>query len=166
MSSPLWAAPGSQLFLVAYDSGDGKPYALAVSALAVAQKLARMRGGEVITTAIDRHADMAIDGEQKTYTVEVTWRVPEYVQLSAEAETPAQAMEKALAEVAGHPVGHERALDYESCGPDIVTGIWEGAEAYPRVGAQTLSLPPPSAARLEQAIETLRDAFAQWKGHR
>ena len=53
----LGVAPGSRLFLVAYESADGKPYAFALSDLDVAHKLARARGGEVIDTPVDRMAD-------------------------------------------------------------------------------------------------------------
>src|SRR5271165_5103441 len=57
MAAPVWVAPGSRLFLVAYESADGKPYAFALSDLDVAHKLARACGGEVIDTAVDRMGD-------------------------------------------------------------------------------------------------------------
>ena len=56
-----WVAPGNQLYLVAYEGADGKPYAVAVSAYDLARKLAQHFGGEVIETAVDRHADLAAD---------------------------------------------------------------------------------------------------------
>ena len=54
---PRLGRAGSRLFLVAYESADGKPYAFALSDLDVAHKLARACGGEVIDTAVDRMAD-------------------------------------------------------------------------------------------------------------
>jgi hypothetical protein len=133
-----WAKPGSRLFLIAYEA-DGKPYALALSDLHVAHRIARLRGGEVIDTEVDRHADLAALSP-KTYTVEVTWRVPEFVHLTVEANSPDEARAKALAEVAEHPDRFERKFDYETCGPDEVTGIWEGDEAYPDGRSQSLPL--------------------------
>ena len=67
----------------------------------------------------------------KPYTVEVTWRVPEYTHLTVQADTPAEAIERALAEVANDPDAYQRTFDYENCGPDVVTGLWEGDEPYP-----------------------------------
>ena len=46
----------------------------------------------------------------KPYTVEVTWRVPEYTHLTVLADSPAQAIELALAKVANNPDAHERTL--------------------------------------------------------
>ena len=63
MTPPLWATPKSRLFLVAYESADGRPYALALSNHDVAARLARRFGGEVIDTLIDNHADMAVGVE-------------------------------------------------------------------------------------------------------
>jgi hypothetical protein len=133
-----WGEPGSRLFLVAYEA-DGRPYALALSDLEVAHKIAGLRGGEVIDTAVDRHADMAAPSS-RTYTVEVTWRVPEYVHLTVEASSPDHASTKALAEVAEHPDRFERKLDFETCGPDEVTGIREGDEPYPDGRPRSLPL--------------------------
>jgi hypothetical protein len=56
-----WVAPGNQLYLVAYEGADGKPYAVAVSAYDLARKLAQHFNGEAIETAVDRHADLAAD---------------------------------------------------------------------------------------------------------
>ena len=89
----------------------------------------------------------------KPYTVEVTWRVPEYTHLTVQADSPAQAIERALTEVADNPDAHERTLDYESCGPDVVTGLWEGDEAYPDPPGCTLPLPQTPERDLETAIE-------------
>ena len=61
MTAPSWVSPGSRLFLVAYEGADGKPYALALSNLDVAHRISRLQGGEVIDTAVDRHADFALD---------------------------------------------------------------------------------------------------------
>jgi hypothetical protein len=44
----------------------------------------------------------------KPYTVEVTWRVPEYMHLTVEADTPAQAIERARAEAANNPDAYQR----------------------------------------------------------
>ena len=60
-----WALPRSRLFLVAYEGGDGKPYALAVSNLDLAEKLARKFSGESIDTIVDAHADMAQDDQPR-----------------------------------------------------------------------------------------------------
>ncbi len=59
MAAPAWAAPGTRLFLVAYEGADGKPYAVAVSDYDVACRLAARFDGEVIDTCVDTHADMA-----------------------------------------------------------------------------------------------------------
>jgi hypothetical protein len=93
----------------------------------------------------------------RTYTVEVTCRIPEYAHLIVKAETPEAAMAKALeCSESGLPSKSSRAedqdgdiqilkdpeYDYESnLGRDRVTGIWEGQEAYPN-NAPTLPLPP------------------------
>ena len=78
----------------------------------------------------------------KPYTVEVTWRVPEYTHLTVQADSPGQAIQRALKKVADNPDAHERTLDYDSCGADVVTGLWEGNEAYPEPPGSTLPLPP------------------------
>ena len=59
MTSPVWVAPNTRLFLVAYEGADGKPYAIAVSDHGVATRLARRFAGEVIDTSVDTHADLA-----------------------------------------------------------------------------------------------------------
>ena len=119
----------------------------------------------------------------KPYTVEVTWRVPEYTHLTVQADSPAQAIELALAQVADNPDAHERTLDYECCGADVVTGLWEGDEAYPDPPGSTLPLPPTPERDLETAIEAavahvrhgcpapvelhnLLAAFDAWRGAR
>ena len=61
MTAPSRVSPGSRLFLVAYEGADGKPYALALSNFDIAHRISRLRGGEVIDTAVDRHADFALD---------------------------------------------------------------------------------------------------------
>lgn len=91
----------------------------------------------------------------KTFSVEVTWRVPEYVHLTVEAETPEDAIEKALSEVARDPNRYERNLDYDTCGPDVVTGLWEGDEAYSTDPAKELPLPRTPTQELESAIEAV-----------
>jgi hypothetical protein len=58
-----------------------------------------------------------------------------------------------LEEVVSDPDAHERTLDYESCGADVVTGLWEGDEAYPDPPGSTLPLPPTPERDLETAIE-------------
>ena len=99
----------------------------------------------------------------KTFSAEVTWLVPEYVHLTIEAETPERAIEKALAEVAGDPDRYERTLDYDTCGPDTVTGLWEGDEAYSTDPSKTLSLPPTPTRNLEAAIEAaIQHARNDW----
>ena len=40
-----------------------------------------------------------------------------------------------------------------SCGADVVTGLWEGDEAYPDPPGSTLPLPPTPERDLETAIE-------------
>ena len=62
-----WVAPGNQLYLVAYEGADGKPYAVAVSAWELARKLAQHFNGEVIETAVDRHADLASGDEAEDH---------------------------------------------------------------------------------------------------
>ena len=57
----------------------------------------------------------------KPYTVEVTWRVPEYTHLTIQADSAEQAIALALEKVADNPDAHERTLDYDSCGADVVT---------------------------------------------
>jgi hypothetical protein len=89
----------------------------------------------------------------KPNTVEVTWRVPEYTHLTVQADTPEQAIERALEKVASNPDACERTLDYDSCGADVVTGLWEGDEAYPDPPGSTLPLPPTPERHLETAIE-------------
>ena len=89
----------------------------------------------------------------KEYSAEVTWLVPEYVTLTVKAETPHEAIEKALAEVARDPDRYPRKFDYDTCGPDIVTGLWEGPEAYPADPAREVALPPTPTTALEAAIE-------------
>ncbi len=89
----------------------------------------------------------------KPYTVEVTWRVPEYTHLTVQADTPAEAIERALAEVANNPDAYQRTFDYENCGPDVVTGLWEGDEPYPDPPGSTLPLPQTHERNLETAIE-------------
>ena len=89
----------------------------------------------------------------KQYSTEVTWLVPEYVTLTVKAETPQEAMEKALAEVALDPDRFPRKLDYDTCGPDVVTGLWEGPEAY--ADARELDLPASPTRTLEAAIEAV-----------
>jgi hypothetical protein len=165
MTAPLWAASLSRLFLVAYDGADGRPYALAVSDKGVATKLARRFAGEVIDTQIDVHADLAADSDDeaqshnggdtrmKTFSAEVTWRVPEHIHLTIEAETREEAIEKALAEVACNPDRYARTLDYDNCGSDAVTGLWEGDEAYPSDPAKDIPLPRSPVRALEEAIE-------------
>ena len=110
-------------------------------------------------TSLDRHADLATAVEPqrtrrrfavKQYSAEVTWLVPEYVTLTVKAETPREAMEKALAEVALDPDRFLRKLDYDTCGPDVVTGLWEGPEAY--ADARELDLPRTPTQTLEAAI--------------
>ena len=91
----------------------------------------------------------------KPYTVEVTWRVPEYTHLTVQANSPAQAIELALAEVANNPDTHERTLDHDCCGPDVITGLWEGGEPYPDPPGSTLPLPQTPERHLETAIEAL-----------
>ena len=86
----------------------------------------------------------------KQYSTEVTWLVPEYVTLTVKAETPQEAMEKALTEVALDPDRFPRKLDYDTCGPDVVTGLWEGPEAY--ADARELDLPRTPTQTLEAAI--------------
>ena len=86
-------------------------------------------------------------------TVEVTWRVPEYTHLTVQADTPTQAIELALAELANDPDAHPRKFDYEGSGPDVITGLWEGDEAYPEPPGSTLPLPPTRERDLETAIE-------------
>jgi hypothetical protein len=89
----------------------------------------------------------------KPYTVEVTWRVPEYTHLTVQADSPAQAIELALAEVANNPDAHERTFDYDCCGADVITGLWEGDEPYPDPPGSTLPLPQTPERHLETAIE-------------
>ena len=88
----------------------------------------------------------------KQYSTEVTWLVPEYVTLTVEAETPQEAMEKALAEVALDLDRFLRKLDYDTCGPDVVTGLWEGPEAYADDPARQVDLPRTPTQTLEAAI--------------
>ena len=61
MTPPVWATPKTRLFLVAYEGADGKPYALALSNFDIAHRISRLRSGEVIDTAVDRHTDFALD---------------------------------------------------------------------------------------------------------
>jgi len=89
----------------------------------------------------------------KPYTLEVTWRVPEYIHLTVEADTPTQAIERALAEAVNNPDAYKRTLDYENCGPDVITGLWEGDEPYPDPPGSTLPLPRTYERNLETAIE-------------
>jgi hypothetical protein len=89
----------------------------------------------------------------KEYSAEVTWLVPEYVTLTVKAETPQEAIEKALAEVALDPDRYPRKFDYDTCGPDVVTGLWEGPEAYPKDPAREVDLPRTPTQPLEAAIE-------------
>jgi hypothetical protein len=89
----------------------------------------------------------------QTYTVEVTWRVPEYTHLTVLARSPEQAIERALAEIANNPNAYTRSFDYEGCGPDIVTALWEGKEPYPDPPGSTLPLPRTPERDLEAAIE-------------
>jgi hypothetical protein len=119
-------------------------------------------GAERNQTSLDRHADLATAVEPqrtrrrfavKQYSAEVTWLVPEYVTLTVKAETPREAIERALAEVARDPDRYERKFDYDTCGPDIVTGLWEGPEAYPADPAREVALPPTPTTALEAAIE-------------
>ncbi len=63
MTAPSWAIPNTRLFLVAYEGADGRPYAVALSDHGAARRFARQRGGEVIDTLVDNHADMATNGE-------------------------------------------------------------------------------------------------------
>jgi len=138
----------------------------------------------------------------RTFTVEVTWRVSEYAHLIVKAETPEAAMAKALeCSASGLPSRSDRddgqdhdvqilkdpEYDYgTNLGRDRVTGLWEGAEAYPK-NAATLPLPPTPEDELEAAITALlegvdacrkvgtaalsvtrpaaalREAFAKWK---
>ena len=119
----------------------------------------------------------------KPYTVEVTWRVPEYTHLTVLADSPAQAIELALATVANNPDAHERTLDYESSGTDVITGLWEREEPYPDPPGSTLPLPQTPDQDLESAIEAavahvrkgssapvelhnLLTAFDAWRGAR
>jgi hypothetical protein len=123
------------------------------------------------------------DITMKPYTVEVTWRVPEYTHLTVLADSPAQAIELALATVANNPDAHERTLDYESSGADVITGLWEGEEPYPDPPGSTLPLPQTPDQDLESAIEAavahvrkgssapvelhnLLTAFDAWRGAR
>jgi hypothetical protein len=89
----------------------------------------------------------------QSYTVEVTWRVPEYTHLTVQADSPEQAVTLALEKVADNPDAHERTLDYDCCGADVGTGLWEGDEAYPEPPGSTLPLPPTPERDLETAIE-------------
>ena len=89
----------------------------------------------------------------KEYSAEVTWLVPEYVTLTVKAETPNEAIDKALAEVARDPDRYPRKFDYDTCGPDVVTGLWEGPEAYPDDPAREVALPLTPTQTLEAAIE-------------
>lgn len=52
------------VYLVAYTSEDGRPYACAFSTPVLARAFAAARDGEVIETSIDCHADM-IETEQQ-----------------------------------------------------------------------------------------------------
>lgn len=97
----------------------------------------------------------------KPYTVEVTWRVPEYIHLTVEADTPARAIERARAEAANNPDAYQRTLDYENCGPDVITGLWEGDEPYPDPPGSTLPLPQTHESNLKTAIE---EAVAHVRG--
>ena len=86
----------------------------------------------------------------KQYSAEVTWLVPEFVTLTVRAATPKEAIEKALKEVARDPNRYVRTLDYDTCRPDVVTGLWEGPEAY--ADARELDLPRTPTQTLEAAI--------------
>ena len=90
-----------------------------------------------------------------TYTVEVTWNVPEYIHVTVEAERPERAMELALAEAADNPDGYRRTLDYDNSGQNDVTGLWEGDEAYPDADEDSLPLPPTPRMALDHAIQAV-----------
>lgn len=61
------------------------------------------------------------------YTVEVTYYVPTYRHVVVHADSPAAAVEVAVAIDLTHTT---EKVDYECQTPDFVTGIWEGGEAY------------------------------------
>ena len=82
-----------------------------------------------------------------------------------------------------NPDAHERTFDYECCGPDVITGLWEGEEPYRDPPGCTLPLPQTPERDLETAIEAavasvrpgssapvelhnLRAAFDAWRGAR
>lgn len=50
---------GARVYLVAYEGADGKPYAVAVSTIEAADRLAKHFAGELIETYVDVHVDLA-----------------------------------------------------------------------------------------------------------
>ena len=89
----------------------------------------------------------------QSYTVEVTWRVPEYTHLTVQAERPNKRSNLRWKRWQTIPTLMSAQLDYEGSGPDVVTGLWEGDEAYPEPPGSTLPLPPTPERDLETAIE-------------
>jgi hypothetical protein len=72
------------------------------------------------------------------YTIEKTYRLPVYKHERIEADSPEEAMQKALES----DDWEGQREDYESSGPTYITGAWEGEEAY-GPGSNDLGLPIP-----------------------
>ena len=63
---------------------------------------------------------------KRTYTVEVTYMLPVYKHVQVEASSAAHACELALE----HDDWEHCEEDYDSSGPEHVTGVWAGTKAY------------------------------------
>ena len=82
----------------------------------------------------------------KPYTVEVTWRVPEYTHLTVQADSPGQAIQRALKKVADNPDAHERTLDYDSSAPTSSPGSGKATKLIPNLpAARCPCRQPPNA---------------------
>lgn len=60
------------------------------------------------------------------FTIEMTFDVPHYRQKTYEAAT----LEEALAQAKADDDWDHQIADYDCCGPERVTGAWEGDTAY------------------------------------
>jgi hypothetical protein len=88
----------------------------------------------------------------RPYTVEVTWRVPEYTHLTVQADSPAQAIKVALAEAYPDPPGNTLPLP-QTPERHLETAV-EAAVAHVRKGSSA----PRELRNLLAAFDAWREA--------
>jgi len=90
------------------------------------------------------------------FTIEMTFDVPHYRQTVYEAET----LEEAIAMARADDDWEHQDKDYDTSGPERITGIWTGEEAY-----EGESLPVPAEGDTATAAQDLEDRIMRVFGH-